>query len=67
MLALTLLTACAGANSNPSCACPPIKHYTRDFQRQLAAEVESAPSSAAWPQALQDYALLRAQIRAAYR
>jgi len=61
-LAVSLLTACAGVNSNPACVCPPIKKYDREFQRKLADEIEAAPTNAAFPLALQDYALLRIQI-----
>jgi hypothetical protein len=42
VLAVSLLTACAGANSNPATACPPIKEYSREFQRKLADEIEAA-------------------------
>lgn len=62
-LAASLLTACAGANSNPITACPPIKEYSREFQHKLADEIEAAPANAVFPVALQDYAMLRNQIR----
>jgi hypothetical protein len=57
------LTACATANSDPACVCPPIKKYDREFQRKLADEIEAAPTGAAFPAALQDYAALRGQIK----
>jgi hypothetical protein len=57
------LTACATANSDPACVCPPIKKYDREFQRKLADEIEAAPANAAFPMALQDYALIRMQLR----
>ena len=63
VLAVSLLTACAGANSNPATACPPIKEYDRKFQNKLAGEIEAAPVDAVFPTALQDYAVLRVQIR----
>lgn len=63
VLAVSLLTACAGANSNPATACPPIKEYSREFQNKLADEIEAATSDAAFPVTLQDYVLLRQQIR----
>jgi hypothetical protein len=50
-------------NSDPACACPPIKEYNRQFQRKLIEEIRKAPQGAAFPDALQDYALLREQIR----
>ena len=63
VLAVSLLTACAGVNSNPATGCPPIKKYDRKFQNKLADEIEAAPSDAAFPVAVQDYGVLRAQIR----
>ena len=63
VLVVSLLTACAGANSNPATTCPPIKKYDRKFQNKLADEIEAAPEDAAFPVAIQDYGVLRAQIR----
>lgn len=63
VLAASLLTACAGASSNPATVCPPIKEYSREFQRKLADEIETASTKAAFLVALQDYALLRMQVR----
>lgn len=60
---LNLLTACATASSN-SAACLPVKEYSREFQNRMADEIEAAAPDAAFPLALQDYALLRAQARA---
>lgn len=57
-IAVSLLTACATANSNPACVCPEIKEYSREFQRKLADEIEAAPAEAVWPLALQDYTLV---------
>lgn len=62
-LALISLSACGTANSNPACVCPPIKEYSREFQKKLANEVEAAPQEAAFPVALQDYALVRMQCK----
>ena len=62
IIAASLLTACATANSNPACVCPPIRQYDREFQRGLADEIESAPANAAFPVALQDYATIRIQL-----
>jgi len=61
-IVVSLLTACAMANYDPACACPPIREYSRDFQRRLADEIESAPTEAVFPLALQDYAVLRGQV-----
>lgn len=62
-IAVSLLTACATANSDPASVCPPVKKYDREFQRRLADEIESAPADAAFPVALQDYAILRLQTQ----
>lgn len=62
VIAVSLLTACATANSDPACVCPPIRKYDREFQKKLAEEVEAAPAGAIFPLALQDYALVRQQI-----
>ncbi|NBX72859.1 MAG: hypothetical protein EBQ89_01020 [Alphaproteobacteria bacterium] len=61
-IAVSLLTACATANSDPACVCPPIKKYDREFQHKLADEIESAPAGAVFPAVLQDYALVRQQL-----
>lgn len=63
VIAASLLTACVTANSDPACVCPPIRQYDREFQRKLADEIESAPANAAFPMALQDYAVLRGQLK----
>ena len=62
-IAVSLLTACATANSDPACVCPPIRKYDQEFQRKLADEIEAAPTDAAFPSALQDYAVLRLQVK----
>lgn len=62
VIAVSLLAACATANSDPACVCPPIKKYNLEFQRKLADEIEAASSEAVFIIALQDYALLRIQI-----
>jgi hypothetical protein len=50
-------------NSDPACVCPPIKAYSKEQQIKLADEIKAAPPDASFPAALQDYALLRAQLR----
>lgn len=64
VLAVSLLTACAGANSNPATTCPPIKEYDRKFQNKLADEIEAASPDAVFPVVVQDYSLLRDQCLA---
>ena len=61
-LVMSLLTACAMGNSDPSCICPPIRKYDKNFQKKLADEIKAAPTDAAFPAALQDYALIRLQL-----
>ncbi len=62
-LVMSLLTNCAEGNSDPACVCPPIKEYDKTYQMQLAAEIMGAAQDAVFPNALQDYALLREQVR----
>ena len=62
-IAVSLLTACATANSDPACVCPPVKEYSKEIQRQLADEIENASQSAVFPLVLQDYELMRAQAK----
>lgn len=62
-IAVSLLTACATANSDPACVCPPIKKYDQEFQRKLADEIEAAPENVVWPLAIQDYGLIRNIVR----
>lgn len=62
-IAVSLLTGCATVNSDLESLCPSIRAYDKVFQRKLADEIEAAPADAVFPDALQDYAVLRAQIR----
>lgn len=64
---LSLLTACAGASSDPAVVCPPVRTYSKEFQNKLADEIEAAPADAAFPIAIQDYGVVRAQIRQSCR
>ena len=66
-IGVSFLAACAMGNSDPACVCPPVKQYDRAFQTKLAQEIEAAPEDVAFPIALQDYALMRAQARACYK
>ncbi len=61
-LAMSLLNACTGANSSPGCVCPPIKEYSKEFQRKLAKEIKASSKDAAFPVALTDYGALRLQL-----
>ena len=62
-LVMSLLTNCAEGNSDPASVCPPVKTYDKDFQTKLAIEIKAAPAGAVFPAALQDYALVREQLR----
>ena len=61
---LILLSGCTKENCNPVCVAPPLKEYTREFQEKLAQEIGEAPLDAVFPLVIQDYAMLRHQIRA---
>lgn len=63
VLAASLLTACAGANSNHATVCPPIKEYSREFQQKLADEIETAPKDVVWPLFIHDYGVLRSMLK----
>lgn len=67
VLALNLLTARAGESSDLGTVCPPVKDYNPQFQSQLADEVEVAPATAVFPIAIQDYGVLREQLRKSCR
>ena len=41
-----------------------MKEYDKDFQKKLATEISVAPKGAAVPMAMEDYALVRDQIKA---
>jgi hypothetical protein len=62
VLAVSLLTACAGVSSNPATVCPPIKEYDRKFQNKLADEIEAASDDAVWPLVVQDYSKMRSLL-----
>lgn len=57
------LAGCATAPSSIS-ACPKIVEYPRPFMIEAAAELERIPAGSALDRMMQDYAVLRAQLRA---
>jgi hypothetical protein len=57
-----LLSACETVSSNPACICPPIKEYSARVSGKVAAEIDAAPENAVFPEAVMDYASLRAQL-----
>jgi len=62
LLALILLTGCA--SSSVSNACPPLRPWTNDQQDTMAAEIDMLPPGSLLIPAMEDYAKLRAEIRA---
>src|SRR5690606_4618727 len=60
---LRLLDACATANADHAASSQPVKDYSREFQKELADEIDSASVDGGCPLAIQDYALLGAQAR----
>lgn len=61
-----LACALAACGSVPAAvtACPPVKPYSKQFQRQLAAELKAIADGSAVSQAIVDYGQLRAAARA---
>lgn len=58
---MLLLTAC-NVTSN---ACPPLKEYSQEYKDLLAAEVRGIPEMFTHiPRTLDDYRILRDQVRA---
>ena len=61
---LICLSGCTKESCNLVCVASPLKEYTREFQEKLAQEIEASSPDAVFPLAIQDYALLRHQLRA---
>lgn len=62
---MILLSGCAGVGSDGSpLACPPPVEYSRAEQAHVADEVTALPADARIVDWLEDYAVLRAQVRA---
>ena len=60
VIAMLLLTACAGVGSDaPPGACPPVVEYSRAEQARVAEEVAALPEGALIVEWLADYAVLR--------
>lgn len=67
LLAASCLTGCAAANSEPTvngCTLLALRSYPPAEQRRVADEIEAAPAAAVWPGWIEDYATLRAAIKA---
>lgn len=58
-IVLLLLTGCSAEISD----CPPIATYSAEQQRQVAAELVTLPASSAIERLLDDYSVLRDQLR----
>jgi hypothetical protein len=54
-----------GAVASASAAgCPPLRSYSDDFRKRAVAELDLLPGNSAVEEMLNDYAVLRQQIRA---
>ncbi|KAB7742823.1 hypothetical protein F2P47_01455 [Parvibaculum sedimenti] len=64
-IAMSLLTACATAGSEPRIAtvCPPVVEYSREFQARAAEELGVLPDGSAIAEMMSDYAVMRDQAR----
>lgn len=65
-IAMSLLTACATATSEPRMAtvCPPVVEYSREFQARAADELDLLPEDSAIAEMLANYSVMRDQARA---
>jgi len=62
VLAISILLCGCSEPSKP--ACPPLGDYDPAFRTKLAAELHRLGDDSAAAQVVEDYALLRAQVRA---
>ena len=70
--AILLLTIGACANQEPSttvanAGCPPVRNYSDELRKRAIAELDLLPANSAVEEMLNDYAVLRQQIRACQR
>lgn len=61
---LLFLVACSPTITN---VCPPIEVYSKEFNKELAAEIEALPDSSLIPRVLSDYISLRDQLKTCRR
>ena len=61
---LPILTTCSGVGGSDTTVCPPIVIYSGEFQIRLADELAKLPDGSALSEAMRDYAVERAQLRA---
>jgi hypothetical protein len=50
--------------SASAAGCPPLRSYSDDFRKRAVAELDLLPGNSAVEEMLNDYAVLRQQIRA---
>lgn len=60
LLAATIWLAGCATTSN----CPPVAAYSEEFRQKLAVEIERLPEDAALVRAMEDYYVLRRQVKA---
>ncbi len=58
------LTACSPTITS---VCPPIEVYSKEFNKELAAEIEALPDNSLIPRVVSDYISLRDQIKTCRR
>jgi len=61
---LLFLVACSPTITN---VCPPIQVYSKEFNKELAAEIEALPDSSLIPRVVSDYVSLRDQLKTCRR
>ncbi len=66
VIATNLLIGCAtaGFESGAAAACPPVVEYSREFQARAAEELALLPDGSAIIEIMEDYAVVRDQVRA---
>jgi hypothetical protein len=65
VIATSWLTGCAtvGFETSGAAACPPVVAYSLEFQAQVAAELALLPDDSAVVGMLNDYTVMRDQVR----
>lgn len=64
LILLLFVAACSPTITN---VCPPIEVYSKEFNKELAAEIEALPDSSLIPRVVSDYISLRDQIKTCRR
>lgn len=63
LVSVLLLGGCVGSNAKFDAYCPPLKSYSKEFNKKLADEIEKLPPGTALETAIIDYANQRDRIR----